>query len=75
MYTRLSRGLRGSSFLGFKLILVYKFADASGRDLEGLNIDGSAVVDGKHVLQRVHLLAGGRKRIVSVTSTILAAPT
>jgi hypothetical protein len=74
MYTRLSRRLRGSSFLGFKGILVYKFADTSGRDLEGLNIDGSAVGNGKHVLQREHLLAGGCKWKVSVTSTVLAVP-
>ena len=54
--------------------LVDEFADAGGGDAEGLDVDGAVpVVDGEHVLQRVHLLAHRRGGVPPVAPGVLAA--
>ena len=57
-----------------KGILVYELADAGRGDAEGLDVDGALLVDGQHVLQRVHLLAYGRTWVAPVAPGVLAAP-
>ena len=56
-----------------KGILVDELADAGRGDAEGLDVDVALLVDGQHVLQRVHLLAHGRARVASVPPGVLAA--
>ena len=56
-----------------KGILVYELADAGRGDAEGLDVDGALLVDGQHVLQRVHLLAHRRARVAPVPPGVLAA--
>ena len=58
-----------------KGILVYELADAGRRDAEGLDVDGALLVDGQHVLQRVHLLAHRRARVAPVPPGVPAAAT
>ena len=54
-------------------VLVDELADAGRGDAEGLDVDGALLVDGQHVLQRVHLLAHRRPREAALAAGVLAA--